>query len=887
MAGGNTNTNFIQSSFGKVKAVIKKDNKAVYLDRIKAKDKANKYSPLNRFLICVLKGLLIWALSYTTVTAFAYCFELPYNHGIVFIASFLFSQFIALLYFNKIIFYTGYILMFITFLIELVRNYIVVNSGFQAIINIVYEKYSDYFALSSLREGQELIENRYYTITITLVFVAIFISILLNVTISGYMNMLESMLVTWPLIEIALFVDIMPKPIYFVILIACYVAVGLLQLTGHMRMQVKGRRTPEFIKVRFGKKPSFSYQANVLGIVYIMLLSVLIGTVLSVVAFAFYSFDGSSIHSKKFHDFLDEPVKIYVQNGFTGLFNRYEATGGMSSGRLGGVASIRNDYNNDFTITFMPFNNDSLYLPGFIGNEYLTDKWSEQSPKYETVDGEERIVDFITTTGELVEYESEHRINQGATAKAVLQNIDISPTQLLRPYYTYDSEVLTFPDTSVDTVQPFPLGGSTEVNYNPLVYNIKLIDNYGQINNFASKDYIVSYLRQSSNEESLMYAEYVDDMALRIRENEKSYIEDFTYNYMSDYIFPSNPADVDSSIDGLTDDGEISYEELNEINEYRLDVCNMIYSEFVRDFEYTKAPGNTPFNEDYIDHFLNGNRRGFCAHFATSAAMILREKGIPARYVEGYVIPTSLMAENGALTSEDPDEWYQGTSLLDDRGVITLNVTDAYAHAWVEVYMEGYGFVPFEFTPPSYENDINTESGGNLADLLGSLFTVNFNVNTGSELTGTLGEDPGNNEGRLSEALSILNINKIKVRKTVTWIIVIIGLIIAYMILSPVIYRRILISKGKYKPVVYNLYNNLLQRSSLSKILPKAPSEDDVKEALNTIRRDNYKKASNMSSEQIDRFILLTKQALYSGASLTKEEFNEYVKLLKVIKKAL
>ena len=105
--------------------------------------------------------------------------------------------------------------------------------------------------------------------------------------------------------------------------------------------------------------------------------------------------------------------------------------------------------------------------------------------------------------------------------------------------------------------------------------------------------------------------------------------------------------------------------------------------------------------------------------------------------------------------------------------------------------------------------------------------------------------------------------------------------------LSPVIYRRILISKGKYKPVVYNLYNNLLQRSALSKILPKSPSEGDVKEALNTIRKDNYKKASNMSSEQIDRFILLTKQALYSGASLTKEEFNEYVKLLKVIKKAL
>ena len=63
----------------------------------------------------------------------------------------------------------------------------------------------------------------------------------------------------------------------------------------------------------------------------------------------------------------------------------------------------------------------------------------------------------------------------------------------------------------------------------------------------------------------------------------------------------------------------------------------------IRDFLYSNytydmSPGATPYNKDYVTYFLKEQKRGYCAHFATAATLLLRSYGIPARYVEGYVI---------------------------------------------------------------------------------------------------------------------------------------------------------------------------------------------------------------------------------------------------------
>jgi len=80
----------------------------------------------------------------------------------------------------------------------------------------------------------------------------------------------------------------------------------------------------------------------------------------------------------------------------------------------------------------------------------------------------------------------------------------------------------------------------------------------------------------------------------------------------------------------------------------------------------------TPTGEDFILYFLKTGRRGYCVHFASAATAMLQSLGVPARYVSGYAIDTQANA--------------------------SVDVTDEAAHAWVEVYFDGIGWIPYEAT---------------------------------------------------------------------------------------------------------------------------------------------------------------------------------------------
>lgn len=94
--------------------------------------------------------------------------------------------------------------------------------------------------------------------------------------------------------------------------------------------------------------------------------------------------------------------------------------------------------------------------------------------------------------------------------------------------------------------------------------------------------------------------------------------------------------------------------------------------------EYSLNVGKLPAGKDFADHFLTETRAGSCTHFATAAALLCRYAGIPSRYVEGYVI--------------------KPMDFVGDKYVYTVDVTDARAHAWVEIYVDGFGWYPMEFT---------------------------------------------------------------------------------------------------------------------------------------------------------------------------------------------
>lgn len=92
---------------------------------------------------------------------------------------------------------------------------------------------------------------------------------------------------------------------------------------------------------------------------------------------------------------------------------------------------------------------------------------------------------------------------------------------------------------------------------------------------------------------------------------------------------------------------------------------------------YDLFASSAPLGEDMISYFLTQSHRGYCTHYATAATLILRQAGLPARFTAGYSV--DLAGKEGPV-----------------------DVPDQNAHAWVEVYVAGFGWQPVDVTPPSY-----------------------------------------------------------------------------------------------------------------------------------------------------------------------------------------
>ena len=86
-----------------------------------------------------------------------------------------------------------------------------------------------------------------------------------------------------------------------------------------------------------------------------------------------------------------------------------------------------------------------------------------------------------------------------------------------------------------------------------------------------------------------------------------------------------------------------------------------------------------PQDRDFVSYFLLESREGYCSYFASAMAVMCRMEGIPARYVEGYRVYA------------EPDG--------------AVNITGEDAHAWVEVYIKGIGWVAYDPTPGAETED--------------------------------------------------------------------------------------------------------------------------------------------------------------------------------------
>ena len=103
---------------------------------------------------------------------------------------------------------------------------------------------------------------------------------------------------------------------------------------------------------------------------------------------------------------------------------------------------------------------------------------------------------------------------------------------------------------------------------------------------------------------------------------------------------------------------------------------------------YTLQVQTPPADVDFVAWFLLAEKQGYCTYFASAMTVLCRMAGLPARYIEGYLV----RPEAG------------GTTVV--RG---LN-----AHAWTEVYLRGVGWITFDATPGAGDRDQSNTPDGSL-----------------------------------------------------------------------------------------------------------------------------------------------------------------------------
>ncbi|CAN5756052.1 hypothetical protein BH23CHL5_BH23CHL5_21810 [soil metagenome] len=104
------------------------------------------------------------------------------------------------------------------------------------------------------------------------------------------------------------------------------------------------------------------------------------------------------------------------------------------------------------------------------------------------------------------------------------------------------------------------------------------------------------------------------------------------------------------------------------------------------EYDYLLESSLAPRGQDIVDYFLFERKVGRCDHFATSMIVMLRSLDVPARLVTGLA-PVQFDDSSSGFVYRARD-----------------------AHAWVEVYLPGLGWVQFEPTPS--ESPLNYDQPG-------------------------------------------------------------------------------------------------------------------------------------------------------------------------------
>ena len=181
----------------------------------------------------------------------------------------------------------------------------------------------------------------------------------------------------------------------------------------------------------------------------------------------------------------------------------------------------------------------------------------------------------------------------------------------------------------------------------------------------------------------------VDGRTFGISEEEYRPVSSWLRNYAGQFSLPSPD---------MADQGPLSvYEKVLSIYRY------LLSDEFTYEHQFKVPTDKAGKKVEITEAFIRETKSGYCRYFASAMAVMCRINGIPARVVTGFSPGTKSFVENAWI--------YRNSN----------------AHAWVEVYIDGYGWLMFDPTPGSTAGPAGSESGQvfrSIIDFLQDLFII-------------------------------------------------------------------------------------------------------------------------------------------------------------------
>lgn len=561
------------------------------------------------FLFAIVTGSLGGMLS---------AFHISYAKWAFFLSALIAALYCATLYASGWWENVGYTLIFILTLYTGIGMRVYISSGFYGILNDIAAVAAAFFEAEAQVSYAEQVENHYLAISVAMCYFAVVGCVITNGMISRKARYYLAAIPSVCFLLVPVYLEREPAAGYMILFTAGLITVYILRQNRYHyhRLKTKTLQKAAAKHVFYGNTSAKAVMSALLAVA--LLCSLVVSITSFLLPQSAYLADREQSTFKV--QTMDTMENIYLL-GVMGLINFYPTTGGLVNGRLGGVNSVRLDYEPDLTLEFVPYTYDRIYLKTFVGAAYIPyeNHWSiEDATAYaEGWDSDTALRLKNAFLADPVHY-----------AKGIMTIKNIAAMRgVYLPYYSEDSRKTTVPGrTQTYTYYPL-LTASPEGEARPLSSDLWL----------------------AVPEENLpAIAAFCEEAGLAGSREE--------------------------IITGLRD-------------------------YFQNEYPYTLSPGITPRRKDFVNYFLSEKRKGYCAHYASSAVLILRYMGIPARYVEGYAVDAFELAADAEITDLSVADYYEGTSLIPQNAVVSYDASDANAHAWVEVYDENLGWYPVELTP--------------------------------------------------------------------------------------------------------------------------------------------------------------------------------------------